>query len=73
MNVGLETKRLYFREFTMDDAGLLLDLNSDPEVTRYTLDPMLDIEQARKVLEQAILPQYALYNYGRWVVHHNLN
>ncbi len=69
MNVVLYTERLFLREFTIEDAGLLLDLNSDPEVTRYTLDLMTDIEQAKKVLEQVILPQYALYNFGRWAVH----
>lgn len=69
MKIVLYTDRLFLREFIMEDAGLMLDLNSDPEVTRYTLDPMLDIEQARKVLEQIILPQYALNNFGRWAVH----
>ena len=53
----------------MEDGELMLELNSDPEVTRYTLDPMVDLAQAEKVLEQTILPQYALYNYGRWAVH----
>lgn len=69
MNIVIETERLVLREFTLEDAGLLLDLNSDPEVTRYTLDPMYDLAQAEKVLEQTILPQYAIYNYGRWAVH----
>lgn len=57
------------REFTLEDAQILFDLNSDPEVTRYTGDPMKDVDHAKQVLEEVILPQYALYNYGRWAVH----
>ncbi len=69
MNVIIETERLLLRTFTMDDAQLLYELNLDPEVTKYTYDPMKDVDHAREVLEQIILPQYALYNHGRWAVH----
>lgn len=69
MTVILESDRLLFRLFTMDDVALLYELNADPEVTRFTFDPMQSVEQAKKVLEQTILPQYALYNHGRWAVH----
>ena len=68
MNIILETPRLLLRTFTMDDAQLIYDLNLDPEVTRYTGDPLNDLDHARQVLEQVILPQYALYNHGRWAV-----
>lgn len=57
------------RTFTIEDAPLIYNLNLDPEVIRYTLDPIKDINHARQVLEQVILPQYALYNHGRWAVH----
>jgi len=53
----------------MADAQLIYDLNLDPDVTRYTGDPVRNITHAQQVLEQVILPQYALYNYGRWAVH----
>lgn len=69
MNVVIETDRLLLRTFTENDAPLLYQLNLDPEVTRYTLDPMTDVAQAQKVLDEVILPQYALYNHGRWAVH----
>ena len=69
MNVVIETDRLLLRTFTEEDADLIYELNLDPEVTRYTHDPMTDIEQAKKVLIEVILPQYALYNHGRWAVH----
>jgi len=69
MDVIIETDRLLFRRFTEDDAPLLYELNLDPEVTLYTHDPMTRLEQAKQVLEQVILPQYILYNHGRWAVH----
>lgn len=69
MTIVAETHRLLLRNFTSNDAKLIWDLNLDPEVTRYTHDPVRDMEQAKEILEQTILPQYALYNHGRWAVH----
>ena len=70
-HVIIETERLYLRAFedTADDAQLIYKLNQDPEVTRYTHDPMTSLEQARDVLQQVILPQYVHYRHGRWAVH----
>lgn len=68
MNVVLVTDRLLFRTFTMADAYLLYQLNSDPEVIRFTYDPLHTLSEAEKLIEQVILPQYALYNHGRWIV-----
>jgi [ribosomal protein S5]-alanine N-acetyltransferase len=69
MNIILETNRLLLRTFTLVDAPLIYELNLDPDVTRYTGDPIKDVHHAEQVLEQVILPQYALYNHGRWAVH----
>lgn len=69
MNVVIETERLLLRRFTIDDAQLVYELNADSEVTYYTHDPIDSVEQAKEVLERSILPQYALYNHGRWAVH----
>lgn len=35
VNSYLDTERLSLRQFTADDADLLIELDSDPEVTRY--------------------------------------
>jgi len=35
MRIYLETERLILREFTFEDVDLLVDLDADPEVTRY--------------------------------------
>jgi len=69
MNVIIETKRLILREFTELDATLIYELNLDPDVTRYTHDTVRDLDHAFEILEKVILPQYVLYNYGRWAVH----
>ena len=69
INVIIETERLLLRNFTEEDAELIYQLNLDPEVTRYTGDPVRDMEHAREVLEKTILPQYALYGHGRWAVY----
>ncbi len=64
----MQTERLYFREFTMDDAPLLMDLNSDPDVIRYTGDKLItDLEEYKKILSDIILPQYK-NKMGRWAV-----
>ncbi len=69
MNVIIETERLLLRTFTEEDANLVYLLNLDPDVTRFTGDPVRDTVHAMEVLQKAILPQYALYGYGRWAVH----
>lgn len=69
MKVIIDTDRLLLREFTMEDAALVLDLNSDPAVTQFTGDPVRDLAHAGEILTHTILPQYALYNHGRWAVH----
>jgi RimJ/RimL family protein N-acetyltransferase len=68
MKIILETPRLFLREFTLEDAQFLIDLNSDPEVTRYTGDgPVKDLEAAKKILTDIIFPQYP-NKIGRWAV-----
>jgi ribosomal-protein-alanine N-acetyltransferase len=69
MNIVIETDRLVLREFTVNDAPLIYDLSFDPDVTRFTHDPVKDSDHAAEILERKIIPQYVLYNYGRWAVH----
>jgi len=69
MNVIIETERLLLRTFTELDAQLIYELNLDPDVTKYTHDPVKDIAHAKEILEKVIIPQYVLYNHGRWAVH----
>jgi RimJ/RimL family protein N-acetyltransferase len=70
MQIILQTPRLILRQFTLDDAPLLQELNGDPEVVKYVHEPVMDsVEKATQVLKNIILPQYHLYNMGRWAVH----
>lgn len=67
----LHTSRLLLRRFelTDEDAALILNLNSKPEVLQYLHEPMLqDLDHAKEILKDIILPQYE-HNLGRWAVH----
>jgi len=66
----LESPRLYFRKFSLEDAPLILELNSYEEVVKYVHEPVLtNIEQAQRVIQRSILPQYQLYDLGRYAIH----
>jgi RimJ/RimL family protein N-acetyltransferase len=68
MHVIIETERLLLRQFEPGEGQLIFTLNEDPEITRYTGDPVRDLAHAEEVLNEVILPQYNLYNHGRWAV-----
>lgn len=69
MHIVLETPRLILRQFTEEDAPLILQLNSDPEIVKYVHEPVLETEaQAKKILTDIILPQYK-NSLGRWTIH----
>jgi RimJ/RimL family protein N-acetyltransferase len=48
MDAVIETNRLLLCTFTDDDTDLIYQLNRDPKVTRYTCDPVFDLDQAKK-------------------------
>ena len=69
--IFLETERLYLRRFTLDDAPLLRDLDSDPEVMRY-------ISKGKptplKIITGKVLPRWLQYyetsdHLGFWAAH----
>ena len=53
MRIILQTQRLVLREFTVDDADNLFDLNSDPEVMRYLTGGRAT---PREVLRDEVIP-----------------
>lgn len=66
--VFLETDRLVLRQFTEEDAGLLLELDSDPEVMRY-IGPFAlpDRDAYRRHIQTTYLGYYARYEaLGVW-------
>jgi [ribosomal protein S5]-alanine N-acetyltransferase len=71
MKIFLETERLILRQFTEDDADNLLELNSDPEVVRFT--PDAGKLQDYTVIQTQILPSFFAHykqydGYGVWAV-----
>ncbi len=63
-----ETERLFFREFTELDVHLFVDLNSNPEVVKYTGDVALNNEEEAMVILCYVLNQYQENGYGRLAV-----
>ena len=73
MQIIFETPRLVLRQFTEDDAPLILQLNSDPEIVKYVHEMVLTTEeQAKKIIVDTILPQYK-NNLGRWATYTKSN
>ena len=69
MEIMFESERLLLRKFTIDDALLLIDLNKNPEVTKYLHEPPTTELNAVDIIQNIILPQYQQNNFGRWAVH----
>ncbi len=73
MNIFLETERLILRQFTETDAELLFELDSDPEVTRFTkLGDRSGTPTSYNEIKNEFLPKVLRYyqeypGYGFWV------
>jgi RimJ/RimL family protein N-acetyltransferase len=67
MKIILETSRLLLREFQLSDAEKMYELNSDPEVIKYTGDPPFkSVEETRDFLSK--YKDYQHNGYGRWIM-----
>ena len=70
-DIFLESERLFLRQFVAEDASLLEELDSDPEVMRYLTRGK---PTSRDRIEQEILPRFLSYyerfeNLGYWAAH----
>jgi len=65
----LETERLVLRQFELDDAPVVFEINSDPEVVRYAegVTPA-SLEESIGHLQDGPLADYAEFGYGRWAL-----
>ena len=62
----IETERLLLREITPDDKEALFRLHSNPEVQKYTGEPVVkSLEEIEKAIEGRI-KHYKEYGFGRW-------
>ena len=67
MKIILETNRLILREFDIQDAKNMYELNLDTEVIQYTGDKAFNsIEDAESFLEN--YNDYQINGFGRWTV-----
>lgn len=61
----LESENLYFREFLPEDAPLLFELDSDPDVHTYLYDPVAaNVDYCQNVISY-IRQQYVDNGFGR--------
>ncbi|MBT8195558.1 MAG: GNAT family N-acetyltransferase [Bacteroidia bacterium] len=66
MKALIETERLILREITLDDTEDMFNLDSNPEVQKYTGEPVVEsIEDIEKAIEGRII-NYRKYGFGRW-------
>lgn len=62
---GPETERLIHRPFVTADAEAAYALNGNPDVMRYTGEPLLkSVDEARRFI--AAYPDFDEVGYGRW-------
>jgi len=62
----IETERLLLREITLDDKEGLFKLYANPEVQKYTGEPVVEsIEEIEKAIKIRI-SDYKKYGFGRW-------
>ena len=60
------SNRLFYREWTENDAEFLFNLNSDPDVIRYTGDPPFkSVEHALELIKN--YEDYKVHGIGRWL------
>ncbi len=65
VKILFETERLQLREMLPADAEAFYELLSDPEVMRYTGEPVAtDLHSVRQAIRD--YPDYRLHGYGRW-------
>lgn len=65
----LETARLIIRPAVLKDAPLLYQLNSDPEVMRYTGDVNFkNMADAESLISTKLIPQFQKNGMGRFMV-----
>ncbi len=69
IQVHLESDRLLIRPYQLGDEHAIFEMNSDPEVQKYTGDKLIHtLEEAKDVLINVILKDYKTHGYGRLAV-----
>lgn len=67
MKSVFETQRFFLREIHENDAESFYQLNSNPNVLKFTGDqPFLNVEEARLFLQN--YQEYQKFGFGRWAI-----
>ncbi|MFK7750518.1 MAG: GNAT family N-acetyltransferase [Kordia sp.] len=66
MKTIIETERLLLREITLDDRAEMFQLNSNPDVQKYTGEPLVKSVEEMVQAIQVRTGDYKKYGYGRW-------
>lgn len=66
MKTLIETDRLLLRKITLDDKENLLRLYSNPEVQKYTGEPLVESIEEIETAIRIRISDYKKYGYGRW-------
>ncbi len=67
-NYITETERLILRKMEPTDAPFFLELNANPNVTRYTGDGAFKNIEEAETITLYVISQYQKYGFGRWLV-----
>jgi len=66
----LETQRLILKVATLEEAPLLVNLNNDPDVVRYTGEaPFQSLVDAQTIIRDRMMDQFQNYRMGRFSVY----
>ena len=69
MSILVSTARLHAREMRMDDCDQLFNLDSNPDVQKYTgQEPVKNKEQVIQTLKNRVFADYENHGYGRWSI-----
>ncbi|WP_298425682.1 GNAT family N-acetyltransferase [uncultured Kordia sp.] len=66
MKTLIETDRLVLKEITLDDKEDMFQLYSNPDVHKYTGEPLIASMQEMERAIQIRIDNYKKYGYGRW-------
>ena len=66
MQTLIETERLLLRKITLADTENMFRLHSDPEVQKYTGEPVVESIAEMEEAIRTRMTDYDRYGYGRW-------
>lgn len=69
MKIFLQSERLFLREITPGDTGLLFQLHSDPEVMKFIRPPEMSLAASEATLNKIFRTNQYDQGLGLWICH----